>query len=212
MSQQKIEEKIENPILQNTQHLLLLKIVKISLIQIISYFKFTQITPVVIMYGGMIGLFLALGQETFGPNFTKLPLVLISLVLNLDPAKPATLGVPELIKLFLFCSLVLFLLTSFLNLIFKIKFKIAFKNKIIAVTIIPVICYGLFFIYILLFPKVPVEGDLVKWIFICIFLSLITVVTGIYAVIISAASNSIVDVISQDGKIKFVPGLRLHQD
>lgn len=175
-------------------------ILRVIIVQVISYIKFTQITPAILMYAGMFGALTIFGQETIGSRITVPPLVLFSFLLGLDPTKPHSFGIPEVVRLYLIISFILYIFMSILRFFVNFELNISIRRKIIIATIIPIIFYFLFFTWILFASRNTLSKEHGVWILTCVLLSLFTIAAGIYAILVSKVSDFIIGVLNGDQK------------
>ncbi len=198
MAEQNLTGQVENLGLQQSKSSHFSDgIIKIILIQTIRYFKFTQITPAVLMYSGMILFLIVSAQERISTQITTIPITFIYSVLGLDKSKPHSLETQDFINIYLFISFILFLFFSILRQIFKFNFKFSLKKKLILATVLPIISYFIFSVAILGFKRAEVDY-VTGFIGASLFLAVLTILSGIYAVIISSVLNFATGVLSGD--------------
>lgn len=155
--------------------------VKIIFIQLLNYFKFTQIVPMVLLLGGLIltiifGIIFLSIHSTGSFNIPG--------YFNLGNFN-FQIGDEEIIKYYLLIALALDIVVGLINYLLKKRIVWGFVKKIKIILVINII--GCAFLFIAVFPVLKnIEGmDIVYWYILYTVLFILTIICSLYGLLIS---------------------------
>lgn len=178
-------------VISNNSTNIIAGIAKFIIVELISYFKFSQITFAILMYGGMILLILVGIQLTVFPQIFTLPLLMTKV--------PAHIGTKDVINFYIFLSFIFYIISVIVKKFTNFTFNLNLKRKMLLAGLIPVIGYAILSILSLGFKMAPgSSGEQFYWVF--LILCAMTIASGIYAVLASALLNMLIGILNGEQK------------
>lgn len=166
-------------------------LLKTILLPILNYIRYSQMVPMILLYAGLIAMIYVTIQDVFLSKF------LLKELFEPGQNKIITIGNKEILKIYAWLSLIVFVIMSFLNYILKFKVTLTFWKKMKTALVIALIGYG--FIFVLL-PKMKFsEGTTLTDMYLVeLVFFIVTILASIYYFLISSLMNKIINYLNKD--------------